>query len=44
MGYDSIKRNKIGKMKTFQLLLSGDKDLIAKKIKYSQRTNMPLAT
>jgi hypothetical protein len=35
MGYDSIKRNKIGKMMTFQLLLSGDKDLIAKKIKFS---------
>ncbi len=32
MGYDSIKRNKIGKMMTFQLLLVyGYKDLIAKK-------------
>jgi hypothetical protein len=31
-------------MMTFQLLLSGDKDLIAKKIKFSWRTNMPLAT
>jgi len=35
MGYDSIKRNKIGEIMTFQLLSSGDNDLIAKKIKFS---------